>query len=47
MRTELDKERYSREFLEYQQTDNYQKIIAQQEAAKNANGDPEKMRRVS
>ena len=39
---ELDKERYSCEFLEYQQTDNYQNFLAQQEAAKNANGDPEK-----
>ena len=37
MKTELDKERYSREFLEYQQTDNYKKFIAEQEAVKNSN----------
>ena len=36
-----DKERYSREFQEYQQTDDYKEFIAQQEAAKKAhNGDP-------
>ena len=31
----LDRERYSREFLEYQQTDNYKEFISQKEAAKN------------
>ena len=36
---EFDKERYSREFLEYQQTDNYKKFISKQEAANIANGD--------
>ena len=37
----IDKERYSREFQEYQQTDDYKEFIAQQEAAKKAhNGDP-------
>ena len=39
---ELDKERYRCEFLEYQQTDNYQKFIAHLEVAKNANEDLEK-----
>lgn len=38
-RAELDKERYSREFQEYQQTDDYKEFIAQQNAAKEANGD--------
>jgi len=38
-RADLDKERYSREFQEYQQTDDYKEFIAQQEAAKKANGD--------
>ena len=38
-RAELDKERYGREFLEYQQTDEYKEFIAQQEAAKKANGE--------
>merc|ERR1712018_1047895 len=33
-RADLDKERYSREFREYQQTDDYKDFIAQQEAAK-------------
>ena len=47
MRTELDKERYSREFLEYQQTDNYKDFIAQKEAAKNSNGDPGKTMTLS
>jgi len=42
-RAEIDKERYSREFQEYQQTDDYKEFIAQQEAAKKAhNGDPGK-----
>ena len=36
---ELDKERYSCEFLEFQQTDNYKKFISKQEAANIANGD--------
>jgi len=38
-RAELDKERYGREFLDYQQTDEYKEFIAQQEAAKKANGE--------
>jgi len=38
-RADLDKERYSREFQEYQQTDDYKDFIAQQEAAKKTNGD--------
>lgn len=38
-RAELDKERYSREFQEYQQTDDYKEFIAQQNAAKEANGE--------
>lgn len=41
-RADLDKERYSQEFLEYQQTDDYKEFVAQQEAAKTANGDPGK-----
>jgi len=38
-RADLDKERYSREFQEYQQTDDYKDFIAQQEAAKKSNGE--------
>merc|ERR1739844_466493 len=38
-RAEHDKERYSREFQEYQLTDAYKEFIAQQEAAKNSNGE--------
>jgi len=38
-RAERDKERYSREFQEYQLTDAYKDFIAQQEAAKNSNGE--------
>lgn len=33
-RAELDKERYNREFQEYQLTDNYKEFVAQQEAVK-------------
>ena len=38
-RAELDKERYSREFQEYQQTDDYKDFMAQQETVKKSNGD--------
>ena len=34
-RADLDKERYSQEFLEYQQTDKYKEFISQQATAKN------------
>lgn len=39
-RAELDKERYSREFQEYQTTDAYKEFVAQQEAAKNGESKP-------
>ena len=38
-RAEIDKERYSREFQNYQQTNEYKEFVAQQEAAKKANGE--------
>lgn len=38
-RAEIDKERYSREFQEYQQTDAYKEFMAQQEALKRSNGE--------
>ena len=42
-KAEIDKGRYSREFQEYQQTDDYKDFIAQQEAAKKTNGSDSKV----